>query len=458
MSNVEDTRYMSRLPWTVVIAGWVVFCCVVVGLLYGWHANERRACERQASGLARTLAATLRTMSRRVTESKEVLLEVLEETVGAGTLTGVALTDAAGRPIAAVGIEPAMLARTGVAPEGVLFLPEQVLVWRALYAPVCDTDEAPVGRGWGRRNIRVESTEDTVEDGRIRPVRLVISMPHDVCQAHWWHARMGAAALGVVGLMVALGLGKLWTMARRNAVYAVQLRLADQERQALEELNLVAAGLAHEIKNPLGVIRGTAQRLCGTGIDGKEAAAAPAIIVDEIDRVTSRIDELLSFARPREPVLRAVSLLTLCREIELLLAGDFADEGLELQLPPDDVCVWADREQLRLALFNLLHNVVRFAAGTGTVCVDWRRTKEGTCVLCVRDHGAGLADSIKANAFAPYVTSSASGTGLGLAIVRRIAIAHGWQVACLGAPGGGALFEIDGIHVSTENPIADSPS
>ena len=162
MSNVEHTRYMSRLPWAVVIAGWVVFCCVVVGLLYGWHANERRACERQASGLARTLAATLRTMSRRVTESKSVLLEVLEETVGAATLTGIALTDSAGRPAAAVGLEPAMLARTGVAPEGVLFLPEQ----------------------------------------------------------------------------------------------------------ALEELNLVAAGLAHEIKNPLGVIRGTAQRLCGTGVDG----------------------------------------------------------------------------------------------------------------------------------------------------------------------------------------------
>jgi signal transduction histidine kinase len=454
MSQPEHKRCAPRLPWTVVIAGWVVYCCLVAGLLYGWHANERRACEREATGLARTLSATLRTMSRRVTESTAVLLEVLEETVGAATLSGIALTDATGRPAAVVGIEPAMLARTDLAPEGVLFLPEQVLVWRSLTASACDPGGTTERPGWGRRHSRLSPVGAAIGDERIRPVRLVLSMPHDVCQAQWLYARLLAVALVCVGLLVALGLGQLWSMGRRNAAYAVRLRLAEQEKQALEELNLVAAGLAHEIKNPLGVIRGTAQRLCGTGIDGSEAAAAPATIVDEIDRVTSRIDELLSFARPREPVLHAVSLMALCREIESLMAGDFADEHLELQLPPDDLCVQADREQLRLVLFNLLHNVVRFAAGSGAVGVEWHRTTAGTCILRVRDHGPGVAESVRSKVFAPYVTTCASGTGLGLAIVRRIVMGHGWQVACLDAPGGGALFEITGIHVGDETVAA----
>jgi signal transduction histidine kinase len=441
------------LPWGVVLVAWVAFCFVGMGLLYAWHANERQACERKASELARTLAATLRTMSRRVSESRSALLEVFEETVGAATLTGIALTDTEGRSVAAVGIEPAMLARTGLAPEGVLFLADQVLAWRALDAAACGTGESHRGRGWQRRNVEAAPAAVTAQAGMIRPARLVLSMPHDVYQAQWLHARLAAAMVGVVGLMVALGLGQLWAMSRRNAAYVVQLRLAEQEKQALEELNLVGAGLAHEIKNPLGVIRGTAQRLCEADIDGTEAAAAPEIIVDEIDRVTSRIDELLSFARPREPVLRAVSLMTVCRELELLMAGDFYDNGLVFELPQHDLCVQADREQLRLVLFNLLHNAVRFASGTGTVRIDWvNASADEWCVLRVRDHGVGVADNMKSKVFAPYVTSGAGGTGLGLAIVKRIAMSHGWKIACRDAPGGGALFDIADIHIAEAQP------
>jgi len=459
MSNVKlRLLCLPSFPWGVVVVAWVAFCFAGVGLLYVWHANERQACERQANELARTLAATLRSMSRRVAESKSALLEVLEETVGAATLTGIALTDAEGRPVAAVGIEPAMLARTGDAPEGVLFLAEQVLVWRALDPSACDTGE-PAGRhGWGRRQV-TEYADEALQDGFPRPSRLVLSMPHDVCQAQSLYARLGAATAGVAGLVLALGLGQLWTMKRRNAAYVVQLRLAEQEKQALEELNLVAAGLAHEIKNPLGVIRGTAQRLCWTGIEGQEAAAAPGIIVDEIDRVTSRIDELLSFARQREPVLRTVSLMSVCHELESLMAGDFADESLVLELPQNDLCVQADREQLRLVLFNLLHNAARFASGTGAVCVDWGRGPSGEyCVLRVRDHGTGVADNMKSRVFAPYVTSGAGGTGLGLAIVKRIAMSHGWRVTCLDAPSGGALFEIADIHIEEAQPGTSTAS
>ena len=238
----------------------------------------------------------------------------------------------------------------------------------------------------------------------------------------------------------------MWVLARRSAAYSAELKLAEEEKRALEEMNLVAAGLAHEIKNPLSVIRGLAQRLAGEKDEQRRTEAtngAPAI-VEEIDRVTSRINELLAFARTTPADKRPVSVRALVLDLDRLLHEDLSEAGLRLRVPETDCTVAADPEQFRQLLFNLLHNAMRFAPGTGEIEVHLEPEDTRHCRLIIRDHGPGIPDGLEQKVFSPYFTTVADGTGLGLAIVRRIVRAHGWKISCRND--GGAVFRIEGLE------------
>lgn len=264
------------------------------------------------------------------------------------------------------------------------------------------------------------------------------------CRRAAWLRASVVAAGGLVLVCLALA----WRATVRLAEARGQARLLESEARHLRDLSQAAAGLAHETRNPLGLIRGWTQRLAQSGLESPEHRQQTQAVVEECDRVTARINQFLAFAKPCDPKLEPVKVAGLVDELAGLLEPDLDAKGLTL----DRVAVaagetiQADREMLRQALFNLVQNAVQSSPEGGTVEMAVRRGQDGSRRIEVADGGPGVSAGAVDSLFTPYFTTRSNGTGLGLAIVRRIAAAHGWRTGYAPRPGGGSIFWLDGIH------------
>ncbi len=446
----DNSRLGGLLPLGCAVLVWLIVCLAALRVLQVWHERERAVLERQANAMVHALANTLRAMGGRISRSEGLLQDVFREVADGTTMTGVALVDNSGEIMALVGMPESWLRTVRTSSSGADWHTDHVVAW----------DTVDVGRcaGW-----RVRGGWDRAAGcgpfgggnslGADR-VRLFVSMPLTTLRARWRRDRLLITVICIGMLGIALGGAWLWALAERSAAYSTELQVAEEEKRALAEMNLVAAGLAHEIKNPLGVIRGAAQRLtaCDRAPDAAgDVADTAETIVQEIDRVTSRINELLAFARTGIPSVRPVSVRDMIRDLDRLLGEDLAAAGLCLQEPDRDWIVAADPEQFRQLLFNLLHNAIRFAPDSGPVEIRVEPEGAGRCRLIVRDHGAGIPEGLDRQIFSPYFTTFPNGTGLGLAIVRRIARDHGWTVACRNDCG--AAFLIRGVELVSSNDL-----
>ncbi len=232
-----------------------------------------------------------------------------------------------------------------------------------------------------------------------------------------------SAALALVITLLAAGI----VLRTRRA--ALQAELASNRRhlEGLETLRRLGAGLVHETKNPLGVVRGFAERI----VDGRLAAAdltrAARAIVEETDRTVARLDEFLLLSRPARLRRVTVPLPALCRELATLLRSDFEAVGANLVVRAEDVAIEADRDQLRRLLMNLLLNAAQAVGEGTTVELVVERTPDHTRIV-VADDGPGVPEALRETLFLPYVSGRPGGTGLGLAIARRIALDHGFDL------------------------------
>lgn len=255
---------------------------------------------------------------------------------------------------------------------------------------------------------------------------------------------LGLAALGFIALR----------LYRRQARLAVELQSALERGERLEEMNRVAAGLAHETRNPLMIIRGLAQTSERAAGDPEAVREQARLIIDEVDRITGEINGFLTFARPREAAPEPVRLSRLIPETLQLLDDEARAFGatLESRLTSDDAPVLADPGQLRQILMNLLVNALQAGAGTVSVATEARR---GGLELIIDDDGPGIPAARRAELIKPYVSDRDGGTGLGLAIVDRIARAQGWTLHLEDAPGGGLRVRLAGL--SRAPSAADAP-
>jgi two-component system sensor histidine kinase PilS (NtrC family) len=222
-------------------------------------------------------------------------------------------------------------------------------------------------------------------------------------------------------------------------------RLEDEVRtkEKLAAVGEMAAQLAHEIRNPLGSIRGSAQVLMGEPELGEEQGRLLAIIFRESKRLSDTLNRFLyqarSPARPRAPVdLRPV----VESAITLLRSGGELRADHELSFTADDgplVCL-ADPDQIAQVFWNLARNALEAMPGGGRLEVSLRR-QGGDVVLSVGDEGRGIARDDQRRLFEPYRTA-AMGTGLGLAIVFRIVREHGGDISVRSAPGEGTRIDV----------------
>jgi signal transduction histidine kinase len=226
-------------------------------------------------------------------------------------------------------------------------------------------------------------------------------------------------------------------------------RLQQREREVLRADQLsavgqVAAGVAHELRNPLTSVK----MLVQAGLEGEDSEGLPpedlAIIEHEVRRMETCIQTFLDFARPPASERRRCDLLPVVRRA-LTLAEVRARRQqvvLSATLPPQPVELSIDASQVQQVLLNLLLNALDAMPQGGTVRVDVRpATAEQPAVeVSVRDSGPGIAPRIRERLFEPFVSSKETGLGLGLSISQRLIEAHGGTIHGENAPGGGALF------------------
>ena len=263
------------------------------------------------------------------------------------------------------------------------------------------------------------------------PMQLGLVAPRAEVLAPVREARRSAVLVGAAVLVVLVPLALLLALSASRDL---------ARHEALATLGTMAAGLAHEIRTPLGVLR-TSVDLLARGGDEARRIELGGIVREETDRLDHLVEDLLAFARPRAPLREPADLATCVRGAETLLTSLCARHGAQLVLATESAAVSVDVEQLRQVLLNLVDNAARAACQVGTVTVS-TRVIDGVAELAVRDSGPGVPVEIRTTLWDPFVTSRRSGTGLGLAIVRRIVEAHQGEVRLLSPPEGGADFRL----------------
>ncbi len=207
-------------------------------------------------------------------------------------------------------------------------------------------------------------------------------------------------------------------------------------RDRLSTLGEMSAGIAHELRNPMGVISGYTKILSRKVDD----ALKPAVMAinGEIDVMNRIITDFLTFAHPAEPVLGNVDLAALAEScIEML-----DDAARKVILPADVSClpvIRGDEVLLRQALTNLFVNAVEAMPDGGSISISCSMNGPNA-LLCITDTGHGIPENIRDRIFLPFYTTKERGTGLGLAIVHKIIVSHGGSIRVESSSGGTAFL------------------
>jgi signal transduction histidine kinase len=216
-----------------------------------------------------------------------------------------------------------------------------------------------------------------------------------------------------------------------------------QRIDKLVTIGQLSAGLAHEIGSPLQVVSGRASALLDH--DDAEVRRQAQQLVEQCDRITRVVEQLLSFGRRRPAVIEPCNLVEPVRAVLDLLAGEARRHGVKLVMEVDTGShrIEADPDQLQQVTLNLVKNALIATPRGGTIVVRVERG-ESSVRLVVKDNGKGIPVEMQSHLFEPFFTTRAQegGTGLGLAVVRAIASEHHAKIDLRSEPDHGAEFVI----------------
>ena len=255
------------------------------------------------------------------------------------------------------------------------------------------------------------------------------------------------AIIAVLATISVVGSGLAWRSVTRSAELQIRLIRASELNSHLREMNLAAAGLAHETRNPLNIIRGMAQMISKQKEAPAEIREQVRAIVDETDKVTAQLNEFINYSRPREIRRARLALDSVVSEVVRALAFDIEEKKIHLEMKGEPMTIEADEQLLRQVLFNLVLNAIQAVGGNGRIQIMTGKVSASEAVVKVGDDGPGVPPEHRQEIFKPYFTTNQKGTGLGLAVVQQIVLAHGWEIECLPNDPQGALFCITHLKI-----------
>jgi two-component system NtrC family sensor kinase len=277
---------------------------------------------------------------------------------------------------------------------------------------------------------------------------------------------LGAAVIMMVAGNIALGLGALglawlsWLTSRRllnrpskpDRKWLLDERLL--QTQKLAAMGELAAGVAHEINNPLAIIRQEAE-WTGQVLRQAEIPESPQLaevrdslreIVQQVDRARDITASLLNLARKREPVIQKVDLNRLVRDMAALVEKEAKSSNIRVirRLQEGLPLIDSDGPLLRQVILNLLNNARQAVGKDGSITITTRQAEDRRIVITIADTGGGIPAELLNHIFDPFFTTKApgSGTGLGLAISRGIIHSLGGDITAASRAGEGAEFTI----------------
>ncbi|WP_028575150.1 two-component system sensor histidine kinase NtrB [Desulfonatronovibrio hydrogenovorans] len=217
----------------------------------------------------------------------------------------------------------------------------------------------------------------------------------------------------------------------------------DLERSRdLATLGRFAAGLAHEIRNPLSSLKGFAQYFLQKFKKDDPAHSYAQTMVRESDRLNRVVSDLLYLARPRPVDPSMLHTAEVFEEVGGLLRSDLAAKGCRLETRPEAPMVFADRDLLKQALINLVLNSLSALDGQAGLITLKARQSGNMVEISVSDNGPGMDAETRNRAMEPFFSTRTNGTGLGLAIVERIVRDHGGSIRIDSSPGLGARVSL----------------
>ncbi len=330
--------------------------------------------------------------------------------------------------------------------------------WKAFFSPALAQDSFHLRIIYPLRiENRLNSSE---EEG---PVMGVLEFTRDVTDDVRSVVRFQWSIIGVT-LLSSLLLFSLLILFIRRAQNVLDRRAKEEQRLLLElhqheklaGMGRVVAGIAHEIRNPLGIIRSSAELLLGRKAAAEDPMAAKILqaMYDESKRLSQTVNDFLDYARPRRPAQDAVTPYAVLEQALAFLEPELARLNIELNLKKADqeknLKVTGDKDLLYRALYNVLSNAIQAVGQNGHVDVLLLRADLPTggkgLEIRVRDYGPGFnADQPLDRFLDPFFTTKDDGSGLGLPIVDSIVSSHGGKLRLQNAPPGenpGAVVSI----------------
>jgi signal transduction histidine kinase len=486
----------NGLVYGVLIAVWVMLVAWQVAEHMRVQRNAHRALIHRAQDISDTLGIVMRSQRRFGIITKEQLESAMNALVKPGDIDAIALLNASGDIVAEVG-EPVDLQTKGLTSTGEYWDKENLVVMNlvdlgtnmthdlestnvTLVLPQTERSQL-----FSRTNRPPPPREEVTNEAgivltnRTRGPRWTNGFPTYFRKPSWMkdadykaliekqgvHSfalvlstqTMSAAAtddlllrltIVILATLAAVGAFMAWRNIAKTSELQIRLVRASELNSHLKEMNLAAAGLAHETRNPLNIIRGLAQLICKQDGISPEIARKTRDIINEADRLTAQLNEFINYSRPREVRRATVDVQFVFTEVVRALNYDIEEKKITLQIPTDSLKIQADEQLLRQTLFNLVLNAVQAVDNGGIIELRCGKTSPTDAYIEIRDNGHGVASEHRNEIFKPYFTTNEKGTGLGLAVVQQIVLAHGWEIVSLANEPKGAIFRIDHVKVA----------
>ncbi len=390
---------------------------VTIGILFGWMRDLETSNTASLRVLSGQLEHAYRTLEERAIQLANIqdYTQSILRSITAGVMT-------VGPDGSVVTVNPAV--------ERMFGSREADMVPRRLKALLADDggieeDITKVLSGRVPRTVR--DTRIITKGGRVLHVQVTTSRMRDVDGR-------------IIGAVV--------TLEDVSEVKALTDQLIRADR--LAAMGELTAGVAHEVRNPLGIIRASVQLLEEPGADRETVREATTVIKQEIDRLDKVIKALLDFGRPNRPHMQQVDLSDVIDDV-VLFTRRFAKQSnvrIERSIPETLPPVRADADQLKQVFVNLISNAVQAMQPIGGLITVSAREDEGFVSVTVADTGPGIPAARLPKIFDPFYSTRSDGTGLGLTMVHRIIDEHDGHIEVASNVGEGTSFTVS-------LPIAD---